>query len=713
MLALLVPVLVGLVATAQSDVSAAAAGRGNAGLSWMNIKDTAGVRLSDYAFTTNNGSLLHPDNTALALVLQLEFSGWLVIVTTAIWIIGYVLSFQWLDLFSTALQGVADALTGTIATPIMLMTAAAIGAFFVGWFVVRGRPAKATAQVVTMLAVAVAGPMFLAEPLADVLSSHGLLSEGRDLGISVAAGLNGNSTPNPTQLVASMQGTMADNFARLPLQVWNFGHVVDDQPGCGAAWSAGVSAGKADSLKENLKHCGDTYAHATAMNPGAGQIATGLILLICGTVLVLFAAYLAIRVIWAALDTVYHGFMSIFGFAAGGFVYGPTQTFLIRNIVDGFIAAARMAVYTIFLGVYVLFLGNLFRQAHGQVMAIFVIGGLVEIVAILQLRRLSNGLNRGNEWIANRFALATQGVRGGAGGSGSGTALGMGEHGASRGMGVGSIAALAAISTIDSNPLTGWIFQARSPLQYMARRRQHAERINADLAISGWPMEQQRRLELDRQGYEYAAERRRRRSRGGMGLDNALTVAEMLDGVIKAGAPSANAGSVLEAIGVDRRSINRALRVMEDMRGDTSVNPFFYQPLQKAAAAVHTAAARHNSPDAAAYQAQAVVSIGSWRGKCPLPMMENVEMDFVNRVHGVWDSPINLRNAVTDAEWLSVHPDTLRYLGHELGEQARDSGYRFWATPDDHHLRDLQNIVERAHNLDMITGPLGRGPWTY
>jgi hypothetical protein len=34
---------------------------------------------------------------------------------------------------------------------------------------------------------------------------------------------------------------------------------------------------------------------------------------------VLFAAYLGLKIIKAALDASYHGFMSIFGFAAGGF----------------------------------------------------------------------------------------------------------------------------------------------------------------------------------------------------------------------------------------------------------------------------------------------------------------------------------------------------------------------------------------------------------
>ncbi|WP_157172391.1 hypothetical protein [Nocardia pneumoniae] len=458
------PGLLGAVGVAQSGTSTA--GRsGVAVLGFMDVRDSSGVRLTDYIFATRHGGLSDPLVTVVSMVLGLEFVGYLVLVTSAVWVIGYALSFGWLDPFGRALTGVADALTGQIATPLILMTAVAIGAFFVAWFIVRGQSAKATTQVVTMIGVALFGPIFLAEPLGDVLSAHGLLAQGRDLGISVAAGLNGNNNPNPAQLVATMQEDLADNFARRPVQVWNFGHVIDQSPRCAAAWSAAVRTGDDDRVINSMRACGDTAAYDEADNPSMAQIGSGLVLLLCGTILLLFGIYLAIKIMWAALDAVYHGFMTIFGFAAGGFVYGPTQTFLVRNLVDSFIAAARMAVYTIFLGVYVLFLGNLFHQAQDQVGVVLVLGAFVEIIALLQLRRLSAGLVRGNEWIANRFALAIQ--SGGMNqGSGGGMALGMGNAGAGNSM--SPLGVLAAASTINNSPITGWLAGRNNPLSRLS-----------------------------------------------------------------------------------------------------------------------------------------------------------------------------------------------------------------------------------------------------
>ncbi|MFE4455797.1 hypothetical protein ACFROC_00435, partial [Nocardia tengchongensis] len=199
----------------------------------------------------------------------------------------------------------------------------------------------------------------------------------------------------------------------------------------------------------------------------------------CGALLLAFAARLAIAIVRSALDSVYHGLMSIFGFAAGGFIYGPTQTFLIRSLVHGFFAAARMAAEIVFLALYLLLLGDLFEQARGQVMTVFVIGAIVEVIAISQLKRLGEGLERGNDWVANRFALAAQ-AGGGAGGGGS--ALGMGAHGARQHL--GALGTLGAVNTVASFPGTEWVAgKTRSflrPYSRMERRMNLQLMTNSD-----------------------------------------------------------------------------------------------------------------------------------------------------------------------------------------------------------------------------------------
>ncbi|WP_327097444.1 hypothetical protein OIE68_00765 [Nocardia vinacea] len=334
-------------------------------LDWMDIRDSEGVPATSYQISTDDGGLFHPGDTVRSAVLNLEVQIWLFLQIPACEFVGFSAGYEWLDPFHRALTGVAENLTRQVATPQVLFTAAAIGSLIVALFVVRGYFARATTQVCFMLLVAVLGPVFLAEPLAEVLAPNGLLAQGRDLGISVAAGLNGDADPNPADQVEVMQAGLVDNLLRHPLQVLNFGHVVDRSPACRDAWSTAVLSGDDSDIREAMRDCGDSAAYERASEPTWGQVGSGLVIIFLSPLASLVLIMVSFMIIRDGCYAIYHGFMTIFGFAAGGFIYGPTQTFLIRNVVDAFIAAGRMAAYTIFLGVYTLFLNNMFLQAGG------------------------------------------------------------------------------------------------------------------------------------------------------------------------------------------------------------------------------------------------------------------------------------------------------------------------------------------------------------
>ncbi len=704
------PGIVGVVATAQVSSGVSQID----GLGWMNITDSNGVPLSSYTFASNRGSLLNPGYTVLWTLIGLEFVGYMAIVTTAIWIIGFAFGFTWLDMFANALNGVAAALSRQLATPMMLITAATIGTFFVAWFIVRGFPSKATMQVITMLGVAIIGPVFLAEPLADVLSSDGLLTQGRDVGISVAAGLTGDNNPNPVLLVKTMQEDLADNFARKPVQVWNFGQVVDNYAACESAWSSGVLSGKDDNILKGIKQC-NSAAYARADNPSMGQVGTGLILLVCATLLLAFAIYLALKVIKAAMNTIYHGFMSIFGFAAGGFIYGPTQTFLVRNIVDGLIAAARMTVFTIFLGVYILFMSNLFDQAQGQVMSVIVIACVVEIVAISQVRRLNSSLSRGNDWIANRFSLAIQGGGGGSGGGGGGTALGMGGMGGGGGGGGGSLsglAAMAALNTVNSSPVTAWLMAATpSPFSPLARGRKRSDLANMITAESR--MDTYQWGDHARANWLLKAKTRADKV-GGMGT--AAGIANALDGLGDNRVPDGNMAAALIASGGPDVMVSHALRAAAAQKSSMSSNPYGWGPLQKALAASR-AIENHMRPSDPvdlrnAFAAQAVVAADNFarHTNAPPPGVP-VNHGFINRVRQNWDSDIGLQQAITAGEWNSVGRATRWTIATEVTTAFQQAVHSYEANPTDMNRRLVTQWAHRLANLDHMDPVQGLDPW--
>ncbi|MGK8520066.1 hypothetical protein ACRS6B_00155 [Nocardia asteroides] len=708
------PGLLGAVASAQS-MAASAGGSQIDGLSWMNIRDSSGVLLSSYTFATDRGGPLNPGATILWAILGLQFIGYMSIVTSAIWLIGYALSFRWLDWLAAALRGVADGLTGQIATPLVLVTAATIGAFCVGWFLVRGYHAKAMVQVVTMVAVAVLGPLYLAQPLSEVLSSNGLLAQGRNVGIAVAAGLHGNANPDPSLLIASMQEDLADNFARRPVQVWNFGHVVDDRPSCGAVWSAGMRAGDENRVKSGMRMCGDGVAHAKASDPTMGQVGTGFLLLLCGGVLLAFAVYLAVKVMKAAMDAIYHCFMSIFGFAAGGFVYGPTQTFLVRNVVDGFLAAARMAAFTLFLGVYLLFLNNLFQQARGQVMAVIIIAGAVEAIAISQLRRLDLSLSRGNDWVANRFASAIQGPSRPGGGGGGGTALGMGAALAGGSLRGGLLAGMSTLNTINASPVTAWLLGATaSPLNPLSRRKKQVD-LNT-IAVS--PMQRQMHE------YNHGARGNWRFKAAGRldgidgGIRAALGVANVLNGLGDSKVPDAQLGPILLAMGATHSQVVDAQRAAAVQKASMKdYNPLGFAPLQKAIAAGYAVENHQNAGRALpAFAAQAVVAADNFVRHSTAPM-NHVPDDhpFVRRVMTIMAAPDHEHQlrTITPDEWRAAGRDVRQHIGRRLALEHQAAATNYYHNQNDANvLRTLMLSTRRLANFNSFDPNGGPNPWS-
>ncbi|MEV0359734.1 hypothetical protein AB0H71_27115 [Nocardia sp. NPDC050697] len=736
-LAVVLPAALGGVALAGSG-SPGTPGSVNSALSWMAIRDSAGVPLAQYLFVTDRGGVLNPGNTVLSTIISLEFAGWLVIVTTAIWIIGYALSFQWLASIGSALEGVATNLSGQLATPIMLVTAAAIGAFFVAYFIVRGQSAKAVAQVCTMVLVAIAGPFFLAHPLEDALAADGVLAKGRDVGITVAAGLNGSTEVNPMRLVATIQATLADNLARRPLQVWNFGHVVDDRPACGAVWTAGMLAGDEDRVKDGLRSCGDTTAAGSASNPGAGQIGAGLLMLVTSLIICGLGVMLAWRILRAGMRTLKHGIYSIFGFAAGGFVYGPTQSFLVYNIVDGLIAAAAMVVNTIALGAACLFYGNLFQQAGGQVMAVLVISAGAGLVLIVELNALNKRLAGGTEWIVDRIGNAMRGENGRAGSGGG--AMGTGGHAAGSIGGLGLLNTLAAVSTINSSPVTEWLWAGtRNPLRPRARAERGMQQALWGMynapglgGPTGWMVQAQ----LGREQLAVAA---RAGAVHGGGIDTPRGAAAAIRRLRNSGGLLDSAYGALTGAGfADREIMARAVRswgMMEDNAEDeTLANKHLGHVVAAMQNVGHSAdrlLAGHGDPDEMVSHLATLEAVATrWRNahaggvtldggaatgaqrRYVLDYMRNPTAKKLDELKKVADGDRTSVPAALRSIDRNAAGRMMKWIGNEHARLTTEAVDAMMANiSDPQRMREARRVITAATDTDMWSSGVERGTW--
>ncbi|GAA5104500.1 hypothetical protein GCM10023319_73330 [Nocardia iowensis] len=688
-----VPAIVGAVAVARGVTGEGGASQIH-GLAWTNVRDSSGVPVSSYLLATDQGSVLEPLTTIICVLLNLEFIGYLTIQTTAIWLIGEVYELRWLDWAAKATQGGLEDLASVLGHPIVMTAAATVGAFCVAWFIARGFQAKAARQVAVMLAVAVLGPVLLADPLAPV---YGPMMQGRDVGVSVAAGLSGDSAPNPLGVMADLQAGMAD-LLRLQVQIHNFGHSVDRNESCRMVWSSAVLAGDADAVKEGMRTCGDSAAFASAQNPTMGQVGTGLLLLFFAVGQLLFAGYTSYNVLRAGLDGLFYVAKAIVGVTVGGYIYGAPQTGLIKDGLGFLTAILKVASVLIFSALYLRIQTNMARNAEGQVIAVLFMATLIQFVAIVQMWRLREGLNRGADWFSDRFASAIQGG-GAVAGSGGGRALGMGPESAAI-PGLGFLAALTALNTLNASPALGWLWAGTpNPLNPLSRKKKTIDTINAQRFP--WQLQEAKMQHLSRMG---AIEEARERAANDGGFDTALGVASAYERLLDLEVSNELRIGMLEVSGATRAAA-RAARIAASVESRSNKrNMMGYDPVQRAIASALAIDGHAEYADPTALAARAVVSArfaeASSRVSDPAKVNEAQAAYFLA-------NPDRKRK-----DWEKLNDETRWEIGRRAAQAHSLAAYNYYLEPSDINLRMLQQTTNRLSTLDHLDiGTEGKDPW--
>ncbi|WP_169814289.1 hypothetical protein [Nocardia mexicana] len=454
-LVIVLPAAVGAVSFAASGGEPVTAGA--SGL--LDARDSDGVEVSQYTVALDHGGILDPGNTILyGFIVSLAA---IIVLFAALWLWGLfkAIDLSWLDPVREPLLGAAQAFANQIGTLTFALLALSIGVLMPALNFARGLIAKAVRQISALFLFGIFSAFFLTNPLAHELSSDGWLAQGRDVGLSVAAGMNGDNNPNPATLIPTMQGHMADNFIRKPLQVMNFGHVVDRYPACKAAWSAGVRSGSEEQIKNGLKSCGDTAALASANNPRASQIGIGFLLILIQLILVIGFGFMAVNLVRTVLAIFFNGFLIIFGFAAGAYVPGPSQTLTIRSLMHTVFAVLKFMFYCGAAGMAALISNSVMSQAKdGAALPVLTLWAFLMLIGVIEFRHMRDSFGKGQDWASNQASLAVSGATaggGGGGGGGGGRALGMGDASAGTNH-FKMMAAMAGANTISSFAPLEW-----------------------------------------------------------------------------------------------------------------------------------------------------------------------------------------------------------------------------------------------------------------
>jgi hypothetical protein len=327
-------VLTALVGVALATAAPAGAAPNAALLDWTGLADTDGVPIGSYylalaslpdeissaatGFSANPASwpaaLLHTlavvaGRATVAAALTGEAALFVAIVAVALWALKVTVSTYWL----TVVGQIAQALTGAVLTVTtragLLLIAVPVGVFAGVLTCRRGEAGRGATMILIALTLPATAVAVFADPAAQMYGPDGLLAFGRRIGFSVAQAATRGAPPGGgAGSVDTLTASLITHTVREPLQLWNFGHVVDKVGGCGRAWSAAVRAGAGDGPVRAMAACGDRAAvayagHLDGSNAWAGLLFVGCALLLAAFMLAAGWAVLRVSVqaVWTTV----------------------------------------------------------------------------------------------------------------------------------------------------------------------------------------------------------------------------------------------------------------------------------------------------------------------------------------------------------------------------------------------------------------------------
>lgn len=381
---------------------------------WMDVKDSHGISVWKYFMSIDEGSSRHPAYIAYSIIINIEYEIYRAVTGSAIWFIGWALSFDWLPKLVFPVRTLGAALTSitdqfNLTTLFLTVTAAVVA-----MWIIRGRWSTGIYELLISCAIAALAVGVLSDPVERIAGTDGVIMQARDAGLQLAAGIanEGDTTARPEELLSDVKMSMADTFIRQPTQLMNFGRVLDGAPDgarCIEAWDKGhedVPGNTRDTLKDNIKGCGGEGAKQMkdfADHPGPAQVFAGLVLIPGGAVVLLFGGLLAGALIMAACSALGSALKAIPGLVVG-ILPGAGRGSLWKTAATLVMMLTIMIFAIVFVVGYMIVVRTFFESSSDNLIQKFVFVDIVLIAGIVMFRRGINRLKKMSDTLASKLA---------------------------------------------------------------------------------------------------------------------------------------------------------------------------------------------------------------------------------------------------------------------------------------------------------------------
>ena len=352
-------------------------------LNWTGLADSHGVPVGDYYLSvvstteaiTKAGPGLSADPSSWARwlanalttglthesvveLLQFQAAVYIFMITMALWLMRFAMSNTWLYWLATWFRPLFETIRNILADlwvfPICLVLGLGLGAYHILW---HARKGYGSGILLSTFVVGILGTVLTRDPLTDLYSENGLLTQGRNLGFSVAqAGFNNGAiaTGGGNAQLQHLTGLIADATLRMPLQLMNFGTPVDDIGTCGGAYTAAMLTPHDGSDLAGPAHamagCGAPQALAFAQHLSGANLALGVVYILLGAAFASFVCYVTYSYVMVCCAAFINALLSLVA-VGPAMIHGHPRRRAGHRIKMFFKHAALVFAYTAYISI--------------------------------------------------------------------------------------------------------------------------------------------------------------------------------------------------------------------------------------------------------------------------------------------------------------------------------------------------------------------------
>lgn len=275
---------------------------------FIQFTDSHGVNVWQYELSVDRGNpVWSADKWFWAKWLDPAWQLYRDVVLFGIWLVHWVLDFGWMSPIAAATKeinwSVGQLMSQFGLVSLFLTIAGVVGAFYI----VKGRLATGVWEMVLACVVVAGLSTFLANPAGLVLNEHGgALYGARDASLQFVAALSDHPDAGGEAQVDLITDSMIETFIRQPLQVVNFGAVLDGGP-CEATYDEVLKSGPhawGSEIRDAVNGCNSKLGDY-AGNPSPPML-TSMLVMYPGSFAVLgLAVFIAGAVLKAGVQICY------------------------------------------------------------------------------------------------------------------------------------------------------------------------------------------------------------------------------------------------------------------------------------------------------------------------------------------------------------------------------------------------------------------------